>query len=234
MNYKILNKEYIVKQVFNKVSDKYDFMNNLMSLGIHHIWKKKLIDWLGPNVDTKLIDVATGTGDIAKLYLKRTNFKGTAYCVDSNSSMINAGKKKNIMTKNVKWIQCPAEKLKFKNNFFDYYTISFGIRNVVNINLCLKEAYRVLKPGGRFVCLEFSKVENEILENFYQIYSKLIPKVGKLVVGSSDPYDYLVKSIKDFYNQNELMEKIKDSKFENVSYRNLSGGIAAIHSGWKI
>ena len=122
----------------------------------------------------------------------------------------------------------------FKNNYFDYYTISFGIRNVSNINNALKEAYRVLKPGGRFLCLEFSKVKNEILNRFYKIYSKSIPQIGKLIVGKSEPYEYLVNSIEEFDSQDELFKKIKKQNFINVSYRNLSGGIVAIHSAWKV
>ena len=135
---------------------------------------------------------------------------------------------------NIKWYCTSAEKLPFKNNFFDYYTISFGIRNTTNINKVLKEAHRVLKPGGRFLCLEFSKVENEILNKFYKTYSKSIPKIGQFVVGKSEPYEYLVKSIEEFYTQKEFFNEIKKQNFTNVSYRNLSGGIVAIHSGWKI
>ena len=135
---------------------------------------------------------------------------------------------------NVKWFCNSAEKLPFKNNYFDYYTISFGIRNVDNINNTLKEAYRVLKPGGRFLCLEFSKVKNEILNEFYKTYSKSIPKIGKFIVGKSEPYEYLINSIKKFYSQEEFSKQIKKQNFTNVSYRNLSGGIVAIHSAWKV
>ena len=122
----------------------------------------------------------------------------------------------------------------FKNNYFDYYTISFGIRNVGNINTALKEAYRVLKPGGRFLCLEFSKVKNEILNKFYKTYSKSIPQVGKFVLGKSTPYEYLINSIEEFYSQEELFDQIKKQKFIKISYRNLNGGIVAIHSAWKV
>tara|TARA_B110000495_G_C22377263_1_gene244471 strand:- start:103 stop:495 length:393 start_codon:yes stop_codon:yes gene_type:complete len=127
-----------------------------------------------------------------------------------------------------------AEKLPFKDNTFDFYTISYGIRNVTDINLCLKEAYRVLKPGGRFLCLEFSKVENEILNSLYQKYSKIIPLIGKFVVGSREPYDYLISSIDKFYSQYELSDLMNKNNFSNVEFRNLSSGISAIHSGWKI
>ena len=148
--------------------------------------------------------------------------------------MMNLSKKKLKKLNNIKWILSDAINLPFKNNYFDYYSISFGIRNITNIDLALKEAYRVLKPGGHFLCLEFSKIENEILKKIYKNYSKIIPKVGKLVVGDSYPYNYLVESIENFYNQDELLEKINSHKFQLTSYKNLSGGIAAIHSGWKI
>ena len=148
--------------------------------------------------------------------------------------MLNLNKKKLKKNPNVKWFCNSAEKLPFKDNYFDYYTISFGIRNTSNIDNALKEAYRVLKPGGRFLCLEFSKVKNEILNNFYKIYSKSIPKIGKFIVGKSEPYEYLIDSIEKFYSQEKFFEQIQKQNFANVSYRNLSGGIVAIHSAWKV
>jgi len=148
--------------------------------------------------------------------------------------MLNLNRKKFKKDTNIKWFCNSAEKLPFKNNYFDYYTISFGIRNVSNINNTLKEAYRVLKPGGRFLCLEFSKVKNEILNRFYKIYSKTIPQIGKFVVGKSEPYEYLINSIEEFDSQDEFFKKIKKQNFINVSYRNLSCGIVAIHSAWKV
>jgi len=228
------NSKRLVTKVFQDVFDKYDLMNDLMSLGIHRLWKKNFIDWLNPQKNTTLIDVASGTGDIAKLYLNKINYKGTVCCVDENKEMLNLNKKKIKKDANVKWFCNSAEKLPFKNNHFDYYTISFGIRNVSNINNTLKEAYRVLKPGGRFLCLEFSKVKNEILNRFYKIYSKSIPQIGKFVVGKSEPYEYLISSIEEFHSQDKFFEKIKKQNFINVSYRNLSGGIVAIHSAWKV
>jgi len=209
-------------------------MNDLMSLGIHRLWKKNFIYWLNPQKNTTLIDVASGTGDIAKLYLDKVKYKGSVFCVDENKAMLDLNKKKLEESSNVKWFCNNAEKLPFKNNYFDYYTISFGIRNVNNINNALKEAYRVLKPGGRFLCLEFSKVKNEILNRFYKTYSKTIPQIGKFVVGKSEPYEYLINSIEKFHSQDELFVKIKEQNFTNVSYRNLSGGIVAIHSAWKV
>jgi len=228
------NSERLVSKVFRDVFDKYDLMNDLMSLGIHRLWKKEFIYCLNPQKNTKLIDVASGTGDIAKLYLEKINFSGFAYCLDENKDMLEINKKKFKNKSTLKWFCNNAEKLPFKNNTFDYYTISFGIRNIENINIALKEAYRVLKPGGRFLCLEFSKVKNEIINKIYKSYSKSIPKIGKIVVGKAEPYEYLINSIDKFYNQEKLIELIKKNKFDNVTYRNLSSGIAAIHSGWKI
>ena len=190
--------------------------------------------WLNPQKNTKLIDVASGTGDIAKLFLNKVNHKGCVYCVDENKEMLNLSKKKIKENINIKWFCNNAEKLPFKSNFFDYYTISFGIRNVSNINNTLKEAYRVLKPGGRFLCLEFSKIKNEILNKLYKKYSKSIPIIGKFVVGKSEPYEYLINSIEHFYSQDEFFKQIKKQNFVNISYRNLNGGIVAIHSAWKV
>jgi ubiquinone/menaquinone biosynthesis methyltransferases len=228
------NKEKIVTKVFEEVFHKYDLMNDLMSLGIHRIWKMIFINWLNPQKNTSLIDVASGTGDIAKLFLEKINYKGSVCCLDENKGMLEISKKKISKKNNIEWYCNNAEKLPFESNQFDYYTISFGIRNVNNIDKAFKEAHRVLKPGGRLLCLEFSKVENEILNKFYQIYSKSIPKIGKLVVGNSEPYEYLVKSINDFYSQKELLKLLKKQNFTNLSFRNLSGGIVAIHSAWKI
>ena len=228
------NDERLVAKVFQDVFDKYDLMNDIMSLGIHRLWKKKFIQLLNPQKNTKLIDVASGTGDIAKLFLEKINYKNYVACLDENQGMLDLNKKKFQKRTNIDWFCGNAEKLPFKNNYFDYYTISFGIRNVNNIDKALKEAYRVLKPGGRFLCLEFSKIENETLNNLYKTFSKSIPKIGKLVVGKSEPYKYLINSIEKFYSQDEFSSKIKKQEFSNISYRNLNGGIVAIHSAWKI
>jgi len=228
------NKERFVTKVFQDVFDKYDLMNDLMSLGIHRFWKKSFIYWLNPQKNTTLIDVASGTGDIAKLYLNKINYKGYVCCVDENKGMLDLNRRKFKGNANIKWFCNSAEKLPFKKNHFDYYTISFGIRNVSNINNTLKEAYRVLKPGGRFLCLEFSKVKNEILNKFYKTYSKAIPQISKFIVGKSEPYEYLINSIEEFYSQEEFFQQIKKQNFVSVSYRNLSGGIVAIHSAWKV
>ena len=227
------NSKRLVTKVFQDVFHKYDLMNDLMSLGIHRFWKRNFIHWLNPQKNTTLIDVASGTGDIAKLYLNKISHQGHVCCVDENKGMLDLNKRKFKENIHIKWFCNSAEKLPFKNNYFDYYTISFGIRNVSNINNALKEAYRVLKPGGRFLCLEFSKAKNKILNKFYKTYSKSIPKIGKFIVGKSEPYEYLIKSIEEFYSQEEFFELIKKQNFINVSCRNLSGGIVAIHSAWK-
>ena len=228
------NKERIVTKVFQDVFNKYDLMNDLMSLGIHRLWKKNFIHWLNPQKNTTLIDVGSGTGDIAKLYLNKINYRGSVCCVDKNKRMLDLNKKRFKKSAKVKWFCSSAEKLPFKNNHFDYYTISFGIRNVSNLNKALKEAYRVLKPGGRFLCLEFSKVKSEILNKSYKTYSKAIPQIGKFIVGKSKPYEYLINSIEKFHSQERFFTQIKKQNFVYVSYRNLSGGIVAIHSAWKV
>ena len=234
MNQVLQQKKGLVKEVFNKVFKKYDLMNDLMSLGIHRIWKKNLIQMMNPSNKKKLIDVACGTGDIAKLYLEATDKNSKVLCVDPNINMIKECKKNLKKFKNVKWKLCSSEKLNVPNNSFDFYTVSFGLRNAKNIDKSLSEAYRVLKSGGRFFCLEFSKIENSNLEILYKNYSKLIPKIGELVVGQKQPYEYLVKSIENFISQKQLIEKMKNNNFKNCEYRNLSGGIVSIHSGWKI
>ena len=230
----IEDKTKLVNSVFSRVYKKYDLMNDIMSLGVHRIWKNKLIDWMNPQLNQNLIDVASGTGDIAKLFSKKYNNSAQITCVEPNDEMYFAGKSNLENFKNIKWYKAKAEKLPFKNDTYDFYTISYGIRNVSDINLSLKEALRVLKPGGRFMCLEFSKIDNEMINLIYQKYSKIIPFVGKYIVGSSKPYDYLIKSINEFYSQDELANLIKNNGFSNVEYRNLSNGISAIHSGWKI
>ena len=230
----ILDKTKLVNSVFSKVYKKYDLMNDIMSLGVHRIWKKKLIDWMNPQLNDNLIDVASGTGDIAKLFSKKIKNSNSISCVEPNDEMYFAGKGNLKNFKNISWYKAKAEKLPFKNDTFDFYTISYGIRNVSDINEALKEALRVLKPGGRFMCLEFSKVNNEMINFLYQNYSKTIPIIGKFIVGSSKPYDYLVKSINQFYSQKELANLMKQNGFSNIEYRDLSNGISAIHSGWKI
>ena len=230
----ILDKTKLVNSVFSKVYKKYDLMNDIMSFGIHRVWKAKFIDWMNPAKDSKLIDVASGTGDIAKLFSLKNENLSEVTCVEPNAYMFQAGKSNLKNFKNIKWIKSSAESLPVKDDTYDFYSISYGIRNLTDINKALREAYRVLKPGGRFMCLEFSKIDNELLNFLYKNYSNAIPIIGKFVVGSSDPYKYLIKSIDSFYNQEELLELIKNNGFSDVEFRNLSNGISAIHSGWKI
>jgi demethylmenaquinone methyltransferase / 2-methoxy-6-polyprenyl-1,4-benzoquinol methylase len=230
----ILDKTKLVNSVFSQVYKKYDLMNDIMSFGIHRMWKVKFINWINPRSDSKLIDVASGTGDIAKLFSKKNNNSSKITCVEPNIGMFEEGKKNLKEFKNIKWVKAHAEKLPVKNNTYDFYTISYGIRNVTDINKTLSEAFRVLKPGGRFMCLEFSQINNEMLNFFYKQYAKTIPMIGKYFVGTSQPYKYLIESIDQFYNQNQLIELMNKNGFSNTEYRNLSNGISAIHSGWKI
>ena len=228
------NKKGYVDKIFNRIYDQYDLMNDFMSLGIHRLWKKDLLNMMNPSLNQKLIDVACGTGDIAKLFLNYVDKDSQITCVDPNKGMIRKGKEKLNKFKNLIWLTAPAESLPINENSFDFYTISFGLRNTKNLDKTLKEAYRVLKPGGRYLCLEFSKIQNSNLDFIYKNYSRLIPLIGKLVVGEREPYEYLVKSIENFINQDQLIDLMKKTGFKKCIYRNLSGGIVSIHSGWKI
>ena len=228
------NKKGLVENVFDQVFDQYDLMNDLMSFGVHRLWKKTMLNMMNPTSKQNLIDVACGTGDIAKLFLNNVNKQSKITCVDPNQGMINKCKEKLGKYENINWIIASAEKLPLKDNSFDFYTISFGLRNTKNLKKSLAEAYRVLKPGGRFLCLEFSKIQNSGLEFIYKKYSKLIPSIGKFVVGEKHPYEYLVQSIENFVNQDELLDLMVAQSFEKCTYRNLSGGIVSLHSGWKI
>jgi len=228
------NKKGLVQKVFNQVYDRYDLMNDIMSLGIHRLWKKSMINMMNPSSNQKLIDVACGTGDIAKLFLNHVNKSSQITCVDPNKGMIEKGKEKLNEFKNLNWIIAPAEKLPIENDSFNFYTISFGLRNTKSLDKALAEAYRVLKPGGRYLCLEFSKIQNSNLDLIYKNFSKFIPPIGKLIVGKKEPYEYLIKSIESFVNQDELVDLMKKNNFKKCNYRNLSGGIVSVHSGWKI
>ena len=228
------NKKGLVEGVFDQVYDRYDLMNDFMSLGIHRLWKKSLISMMNPSINKKLVDVACGTGDIGKLFLDKTNKKSNVTSIDPNKKMISQGRNKLSKYKNIEWITAPAEKLPLTDNSFDYYTISFGLRNTKNLDLALSEAYRVLKPGGRYLCLEFSKIQNSYLNFVYKNYSKLIPIIGQFIVGEKEPYEYLIKSIHEFLNQEELIDLMEKHNFQKCSYRNFSNGIVSIHSGWKV
>ena len=224
----------LVQSVFDTVYDKYDLMNDLMSLGVHRNWKNSLVKMMNPYPGQNLIDVACGTGDIGKLYSDATKLKSDVLSIDPNANMIKKSKQRLSNYKNMKWKISSGERLDVKSNTFDFYTISFGLRNTSNIENTLSEAYRVLKKGGRFLCLEFSKIENSNLDFIYRKYSKIIPKLGKYIIGDPKPYEYLIKTIDEFLNQEELLDIIKKKNFVNCEYTNLSGGIVSIHSGWKI
>lgn len=230
-------KQPLVGQVFASVAKRYDIMNDVMSLGIHRVWKNRLINKLNPQEGTHLLDVAGGTGDIAFRYLDKQP-KGHVTLCDINPSMLEEGYRRAIdgnRLNGIEWVCGNAESLPFPDNHFDYYTIAFGIRNVTHIDKALKEAHRVLKPGGHFLCLEFSHIPNEALAKAYDAYSfNFIPKFGKLVAGDADSYQYLVESIRMFPKQQDFVEMIEKAGFSQVSYENLSQGIVAIHSGWKI
>ena len=234
MHQELQQEKGIVKEVFNKVFNKYDLMNDFMSLGIHRRWKKDFIQMLNPTAEKKLIDVGCGTGDIANYYNKLTKSDAKILCIDPNKKMIEEGKQKLKKYKNITWQVNFAEDLKVKDNFYDFYTISFGLRNTKDLNKSLSEAYRVLKKGGRFLCLEFSKIDNSNLDFIYKNYSKIIPFIGQFIVGEKKPYEYLVNSIEKFVNQEKLLELMEINNFKKCTYRNLSGGIVSIHSGWKI
>ena len=222
------------KEVFDKVASKYDIMNDIMSLGAHRYWKELLIDWLSPEKEMHIIDVAGGTGDVARRFLKRVKGKGNATVCDPNEFMVKEGKKNHTFNDKIEWIVAPAEDLPFKENTFDAYLVSFGVRNFSNIEKSLSEAYRVLKPGGKFYCLEFSKAENETISSVYNFYSSIIPVMGKIIVGDEKPYEYLTKTISNFPSQENFKKIIEGTKFKDVNYRNIFNGIVAIHNATKI
>ena len=221
------------KEVFDTVAYRYDFMNDIMSLGAHRYWKEVLIDFLSPREDTHILDVAGGTGDVARRFLNRIKGNGFATVSDPNEYMIEEVKK-NLKFKNkIEWVVAPAENLPFADDTFDAYLVSFGVRNFSDIKRSLSEAYRVLKPGGKFFCLEFSKVENKTISSIYNMYSSIIPVIGKVIVGDEEPYKYLTKTIDEFPSQKEFKEIIESTEFTNVNYKNIFNGIVAIHCATK-
>ena len=231
------DKSNLVKKIFENVSGRYDLMNDFMSLGIHRIWKELMLDWLAPRRGQNLIDVAGGTGDIAFNFIKRSKTGANATILDLTESMMIEGKKKTIdlpKESQINWVCGDAMRMPFNNSTFDVYTISFGIRNVTNISKTLSEAYRVLKPGGRLMILEFSSVNNDLISWIYDKYSfNIIPKLGEFVSNDRESYQYLVESIRKFPNQEKFSEMIINEGFKKVKYRNLTFGIAALHSAWK-
>ena len=227
----------LVHGVFSSVASKYDIMNDLMSGGIHRIWKDAMMDWLAPRPGTRLLDVAGGTGDVAFRYLGRAPGASAVVC-DMTESMLIAGRQRAEATaeaEHLDWVVGDAMALPFPPNSFDTYTISFGIRNVTRIQDALSEAYRVLRPGGRLMVLEFSQIPNDLMQKVYDLYSfNVIPAMGQMVTGDRDSYQYLVESIRKFPEQEVFAGMIRDAGFSLVKYRNLSLGIAALHSGWKV
>lgn len=225
-------KENMVQDVFSTVASKYDIMNDLMSFGLHRLWKDEMIRELHPSTDDELLDVAGGTGDISWKYLQAGGGKATV--CDLNKEMLEQGKLKYTSDK-MAWVHGNAENLPFEDNKFDFYTISFGIRNVTHIDKALKEANRVLKPGGKFVCLEFSNVSNDIIKKFYDFYSfTVIPNIGKLIANSPESYEYLVESIRKFPTATKFEDMIKEAGFNFTEYRKLCFGVVAIHIGYKV
>lgn len=226
-----------VQGVFNSVASKYDIMNDVMSVGIHRVWKDAMMDWLAPRPGQRLLDVAGGTGDISFRFLKRAGH-GHATVLDLTEPMLVEGRKRAEaaqMADSLDWVVGDAMALPFEDNTFDVYTISFGIRNVTRPQDALAEAYRVLKPGGRLMVLEFSQLPNPGLQKLYDLYSfNVIPRMGKLIANDYDSYQYLVESIRKFPDQDTFLSMIRAAGFENAKYRNLSMGIAALHSGWKL
>ena len=227
----------LVKGVFSNVSSKYDIMNDTMSFGVHRIWKDALVDWMAPLSSTSCLDLAGGTGDIAKRILRR-NATIDVHIVDLTSDMIFEGRNKlgkDSLNHSISWTVGDGLELPFRNNQFDYCTIGFGLRNFRNYSDALKEIFRVLKIGGRLLVLEFSNVSNSGLRELYDNYSfKVIPKLGGIIAKDMDSYQYLVESIRKFPKQEELKELMSETGFENIRYRNLSFGVVAIHSGWKL
>lgn len=225
-----------VRDVFDAVARRYDLMNDVLSVGVHRLWKNSLIDWLSPRPGMALIDVAGGTGDIASRVWQRTKGQAAIHVCDINEQMLCAGRRRDpALAAGVNWIAGNAEALPFADASFDAYTIAFGIRNVTDIPRALSEARRVLKPGGRFLCLEFSQVDVPILDSLYAFHSfKLMPQLGQWVGQNRAAYQYLVESIRQFPAQDEFAAMIAGAGLGQVKYRNQSGGIAAIHSAWRI
>ena len=231
------DKAGMVHGVFTRVASKYDIMNDLMSGGVHRLWKDAMMDWLAPRPGQRLLDVAGGTGDVAFRFLKRAPSASAVVC-DMTESMLVAGRQRaeaDSLATQLDWVVGDAMALPFQANSFDVYTISFGIRNVTRIQDALAEAYRVLRPGGRLMVLEFSQIPNEMMQRAYDLYSfNVIPVMGQIVAGDRDSYQYLVESIRKFPDQETFATMIRKAGFGQVKYRNLTMGVAALHSGWKI
>ncbi len=227
-----------VQGVFNSVASKYDVMNDAMSMGIHRVWKDAMMDWLAPRPGQRLLDVAGGTGDISFRFLKRAKHSAHATVLDLTEPMLIEGRKRaeaDAMQDSLDWVVGDAMALPFADNTFDVYTISFGIRNVTRPQDALNEAYRVLRPGGRLMVLEFSQIPNDMMQKAYDLYSfNIIPRLGQAIAGDRDSYQYLVESIRRFPDQETFLDMVRKAGFANAKYRNMTMGVACLHSGWKI
>lgn len=227
----------LVRDLFSDVANKYDIMNDVMSVGIHRIWKEAMMDWLAPRPGQRLLDVAGGTGDVSFKFLKRAGHGHATICDLTEGMMVEGRKRAEAadLADSLDWVVGDAMALPFENNSFDVYTISFGIRNVTRPQEALNEAYRVLKPGGRLMVLEFSQLPNPMMQKAYDLYSfNVIPRMGQVIANDRDSYQYLVESIRNFPDQDTFLGMVRAAGFEQAKFRNLSMGIAALHSGWKI
>jgi demethylmenaquinone methyltransferase / 2-methoxy-6-polyprenyl-1,4-benzoquinol methylase len=234
------DKQPLVDDVFHRVAPRYDLMNDVMSAGMHRLWKDALVAWLNPpkRGAWNALDVAGGTGDIAFRIVNASEKNAHVTVLDINGSMLDVGRERAEKLKlegQVDFVEANAEELPFAADSFDAYTIAFGIRNVPRIEAALAEAHRVLKTGGRFLCLEFSEVDVPLLDRVYEAWSfNAIPRIGQVIAGAAEPYSYLVESIRKFPNQTSFAAMVKTAGFDRVTWRNYSGGIAALHSGWKL
>ncbi len=235
-----MNKDQFVQGVFTGVANRYDLMNDLMSLGIHRFWKKEFVSYIPADSKISLVDVAGGTCDITGLFLKKNAFYSDVTVCDKNPSMLKIGRDK-IMNEgfiprhNVKFVEADAHNMPFEDNSFDCYTVAFGIRNMSNISLVLKEAYRILRPCGKFLCLEFSNVENKYFSKIYDWYSvNVIPNIGRIVANNKESYEYLVNSIREFPEADKFLEMITDVGFQFAKYKKITFGVVSIHWAYKV
>jgi demethylmenaquinone methyltransferase/2-methoxy-6-polyprenyl-1,4-benzoquinol methylase len=233
----------LVRAVFDSVAPRYDLMNDLMSAGIHRWWKAEMLAWLKPRPGQRLLDVAGGTGDIAlralpRLIPQEVAADGCVIVCDVSQAMLAIGRARALdqgILDGIEWLCADAERLPVADRSVDLYTIGFGLRNVTRIDAALSEARRVLKPGGHFLCLEFTPEITPLLQPFYDLYSfQIVPLLGQIVAGDREAYDYLVESIRRFPRQSELAEMIARAGFDQVKFRNLTGGVAALHSAWRL
>lgn len=227
-----------VSSVFSSVSESYDLMNDVMSFGVHRLWKRFVVELAGVRAGQKVLDVAGGTGDLARQFAKRVGDKGLVVLADINADMLDVGRRRLVdagVVKGVAWVRADAESLPFADNGFDVISIAFGLRNVSRKPRALESMLRVLRPGGQLLILEFSKLRVSFLDPVYRTYlMKALPKMGEIVAGDSASYRYLAESIRMHPSQDELLGMMRDSGFERCSYLNLSGGIAAVHRGYKL